>query len=1031
MVKGVLVNVRGLYDTAQHKDKWGKIRFLMQQTGADFAVLTETHVHKEDEPWGMGDAAISYAPYKGSFKGVAVLPLNQRCTVKKVWEAGGRAIKCDISLTGEPVLRLGAVYAPATASGRATFFNNMRSHMSDVDAMLGDFNCTLAQEDKTGVWRASASSAALRSLLEFLELEDSQPHGAEHTWFGAGRDCSARLDRVYFDPTKLCGAVDRLAPSLSDHRMVCFSLSSLEPIAASRTPIWRAKQEWFDSPTLCSRVSRVASNYSHLAGAELVKKWDTIKIDVKRAVIRHRLEEAKEAQLWGGEGAVVKELTRVSPASASLSPTGMDTLDNMITKRRAMYTRMKDSRRELPDAALSALIKKEKSDQTFRGLKASKSSAVTTSLKDMRSIMHSHYEERFSKQEVELDRLINFVTPLPERAIRDLNLEFSTNDLAEFIKKTKPNSAPGIDGLPYRVYLRSVPLLRLLRKLLQAVMDTGLVPQTWREAVIRCIPKEGKDLTLPDSYRPISLCCTDFKTFMGILADRFQDIFSFRHSQTGYLRNRSPHLAALRVADHFARFPSQKPVLLDYDKAYDRVSHEWIEAVLTRTGLPSNLTRVILACLSGMSSQILVNNTLTEKFVHGSGVRQGDPFAPLLFLLCIDPLLEKLNRENIFHHAHCDDLIIGVNKLNIDRAIKSLEDYDRATGAKVNFTKTSLITNCAKLPFQHPFETKKGDRYLGLWLTPKGNLRTMPNLLEDIETKMRKWKKFHLSWAGRETILNSYLRPWYLYQITVVNTPLSDFATLEKWFLSASNDDPWGKGFRYPLSIDKMRSRVSRLRLRPLEDALRDRRATLLLRLSRSDKEYFTGSRESQFLSGPSTPHPLHIFKSLHERLPNTKNRDIKTTVKEYKERVAREEAKEPKWSEGQIYFSKVYKTNWSNLFRHLRKMKVRAAITSFAWKLANRKIHITTDEERCPFCEEQLTTRHILNGACKSLEVPKGQYDAFFTPPYADEFDIITIWSIWKAWCHFTHTPNTNPKPSLVRHLFEGFYSVESGRLL
>ena len=110
------MNVRGLYDTAQHKDKWGKIRILMQQTGADFAVLTETHVSRGNEIWGLEGAAISYAPYKGSFKGVAVLPLSNKCSVKKIWEAGGRALKCDISVSGEPALRLGALYAPATES---------------------------------------------------------------------------------------------------------------------------------------------------------------------------------------------------------------------------------------------------------------------------------------------------------------------------------------------------------------------------------------------------------------------------------------------------------------------------------------------------------------------------------------------------------------------------------------------------------------------------------------------------------------------------------------------------------------------------------------------------------------------------------------------------------------------------------------------------------------------------------------------------------------------------------------------------
>ena len=95
------------------------------------------------------------------------------------------------------------------------------------------------------------------------------------------------------------------------------------------------------------------------------------------------------------------------------------------------------------------------------------------------------------------------------------------------------------------------------------------------------------------------------------------------------------------------------------------MSHEWIHRVLEVTGFSRQLAIVIRNCLDGMSSQVMINNILTKKIHHGSGVRQRDSFAPLLFLLCIDPLLEKLETEGIFYHAHCDDLILGGHKSNI------------------------------------------------------------------------------------------------------------------------------------------------------------------------------------------------------------------------------------------------------------------------------------------------------------------------------------------------------------------------------
>jgi len=39
-------------------------------------------------------------------------------------------------------------------------------------------------------------------------------------------------------------------------------------------------------------------------------------------------------------------------------------------------------------------------------------------------------------------------------------------------------------------------------------------------------------------------------------------------------------MAELRVADYFARNKATHPVLLDYEKAYDRVDHGWVRICL-------------------------------------------------------------------------------------------------------------------------------------------------------------------------------------------------------------------------------------------------------------------------------------------------------------------------------------------------------------------------------------------------------------------------------------------------------------------
>lgn len=68
-------------------------------------------------------------------------------------------------------------------------------------------------------------------------------------------------------------------------------------------------------------------------------------------------------------------------------------------------------------------------------------------------------------------------------------------------------------------------------------------------------------------------------------------------------------------------------VKLDLEKAYDRLEWTCIEDTLTRLGLPSNLVKDIMLCISSASFQILWNGVATEEFRLSRGLRQGDPLS--------------------------------------------------------------------------------------------------------------------------------------------------------------------------------------------------------------------------------------------------------------------------------------------------------------------------------------------------------------------------------------------------------------------
>lgn len=57
---------------------------------------------------------------------------------------------------------------------------------------------------------------------------------------------------------------------------------------------------------------------------------------------------------------------------------------------------------------------------------------------------------------------------------------------------------------------------------INAIIETKKVPESWKEAHITLIHKEGQDPSAMKNYCPISLLNEDYKLFAKILATRFK-----------------------------------------------------------------------------------------------------------------------------------------------------------------------------------------------------------------------------------------------------------------------------------------------------------------------------------------------------------------------------------------------------------------------------------------------------------------------------------------------------------------------------
>ena len=158
--------------------------------------------------------------------------------------------------------------------------------------------------------------------------------------------------------------------------------------------------------------------------------------------------------------------------------------------------------------------------------------------------------------------------------------------LEEVLKKTKQKKAPGPDGITNEMLkcLGSGAKSTLLRIYNQS-WSTGTVPTIWKEAVIRPIPKKGKDKRDPSSYRPISLLSCVGKLLERIINNRLiwhlESNSVLASTQTGYRQFQSTEdQLALLTQDIEDAFQEKKKVLavfFDLSKAFNKV---WKEGLL-------------------------------------------------------------------------------------------------------------------------------------------------------------------------------------------------------------------------------------------------------------------------------------------------------------------------------------------------------------------------------------------------------------------------------------------------------------------
>ena len=144
---------------------------------------------------------------------------------------------------------------------------------------------------------------------------------------------------------------------------------------------------------------------------------------------------------------------------------------------------------------------------------------------------------------------------------------------------------------------------------------------------------------------------------------------------------------------------------IDFEKAYDCVSWEFIDFVLEKKGFGFTWRKWIQGCLSSADFSVIVNGKPRGLFGASRGVRQGDPLSPFLFILVADVLSRlvkkvvevdliegfEIGRNNIkvSHLQFADDSIFFLSNRNsnIENLASVLKIFSMVSGLKINLKK--------------------------------------------------------------------------------------------------------------------------------------------------------------------------------------------------------------------------------------------------------------------------------------------------------------------------------------------------------